>query len=74
MTGLITQTNLNQHDDLYAEIVSLFDNQSDEQSLKSMAKLVLILANHIGDESIVSEAVEFVRASAFERKGENDAQ
>ena len=74
MTRLITQTNLTQHDDLYAEIVSLFDDQSDEQSLKSMAKLVLILANHIGDENIVSDAVSLVRASAFERKGENDAQ
>lgn len=69
MSGLNTDLNLTRHDDLYAGIVSLFDDLSDEQSLKAMAKLVLLLANHIGDEQVIADAVEAVRSSCDATSG-----
>ena len=57
MTALNTQTNLADHDDLYEEIVNLNYGLSDEESRKANAKLVLLLANHIGDADVIREAI-----------------
>lgn len=57
MQKLVTDTNLRRHDEIFQRLVSAFDGMDDEESLQALVRLVLILANHIGDEDIVGEAI-----------------
>ena len=54
-------------DDFYQELIDTHRDLSDEQSAQVNAKLVLILSNHIGDLSVLREAM------ALARKGVNPA-
>ncbi len=54
-------------DDFYQELIDMHRDLSDEQSAQVNAKLVLILSNHIGDLSVLREAM------ALARKGVNPA-
>lgn len=49
-------------DDLYGKLVALGRNASDREARRSMAALVLLLANHIDDVEIVGEALGIVEA------------
>lgn len=49
-------------DDLYAELVSLYEGLDEPQSALASAKLIIVLANHIGDPSILREACRLARA------------
>ncbi len=44
-------------DDFYEALIDLHRGLSDEQSALVNAKLVLLLANHIGDAEILREAM-----------------
>ena len=68
MTMLTTKPNLAGHDDLYELLVDIHDGLSVEESLKVNAKLILILANHIGDPNVVREAIEIVRKDCNEKQ------
>lgn len=57
MTLLNTRVNLEKHDDLYELIVDLNSGLTEAESRKANAKLVLLLANHIGDPDIFREAI-----------------
>ncbi|CDM22994.1 DUF2783 domain-containing protein [Castellaniella defragrans] len=48
-------------DDFYAELIELHRDLSDEQSVQVNARLILLLANHIGDLSILREAMAIAR-------------
>jgi len=61
MPGLNLETNLTKHDDLYERLIALHEGLSEAESRKASAKLILLLANHIGDEEVVIEAIERVR-------------
>ena len=50
-------------DGFYAKLIELHEGLSQEQSNKINAKLILMLANHIGDEEVLNEALEYVRES-----------
>ncbi|MBL8550573.1 MAG: DUF2783 domain-containing protein [Hyphomonadaceae bacterium] len=50
-------------DDVYELLLLLHDGLSREASERAMARLVLILANHIGDYDVISEAVQAARAT-----------
>ena len=52
-----------QPDDLYEALVDLHRNLTDEQSHLANAKLILLLANHIGDPDVLGEAIAIVRQS-----------
>ncbi len=52
-------------DDFYQELIDMHRDLSDEQSAQVNAKLILILSNHIGDLSVLREAM------AQARKGVN---
>ncbi|MEP1142383.1 MAG: DUF2783 domain-containing protein [Henriciella sp.] len=56
MNGLIIEPNLTDHDDVYQCIVDMHDNRSMEDSLIVTSKFALLLANHIGDPSIIRAA------------------
>ncbi|MFZ1608274.1 MAG: DUF2783 domain-containing protein, partial [Rhodoferax sp.] len=50
-------------DDFYEALIETHHGLSDEQSAMVNAKLVLLLANHIGDISVLRQAMELARVS-----------
>jgi hypothetical protein len=55
-------------DRLYNAIIDAHRGLSDAESMSLNASLVLLLANHIGDEDIVREAIAIARAAASAKK------
>lgn len=49
-------------DDFYEALLETHRDLSDEQSEMVNAKLILLLANHIGDISVLREAMQLARA------------
>jgi len=58
---LNTELNLPAPDELYYELIALHDGLSDEQSALVNARLILLLANHIGDIGVLREALAIAR-------------
>jgi len=58
MTDLITIPNINGTDDFYAELLALHDGHSKEESDAINARLILLLANHIGDRKVLEKAMK----------------
>ena len=54
---LITELNLVDPDGIYARLIALHDNRSKEESARINARLILLLANHIGHEDILLQAL-----------------
>lgn len=48
-------------DDVYAALIDAHRGLSDEASARLNARLVLLLANHIGDADVVTEAIAKAR-------------
>lgn len=48
-------------DDFYESLIETHRDLSDEQSALVNAKLVLLLANHIGDITVLREAMKIAR-------------
>jgi hypothetical protein len=61
MSRLRTEPRLAQPDEFYAELVELHRGLTDEQSRRVNAKLILLLANHIGDMATLREAMAAAR-------------
>ena len=61
MSRLITTPNIERPDDVYQMLNDLHLGCSDEESRKRNARLLLILINHIGDESIIQDAIAAAR-------------
>lgn len=59
MTDLITSPNINDADDFYADLLALHDGHSKEASDAINARLILLLANHIGDRKILAQAMRY---------------
>ncbi len=57
MSNLNTKPNIPAADDFYAELLSLHDGKSKDESDAINARLILLLANHIGDQGILAEAL-----------------
>lgn len=55
---LITTPNFDDPDGIYACIIALHESYNEEVWPEVCARLVLILANHIGDEEVLQEALE----------------
>ena len=58
---LKTESNLEAPDDFYEELIDLHRGLSDEQSALANAKLILLLANHVGDMAVLREAFAAAR-------------
>lgn len=54
---LITCANLVRPDDIYEALIELQDGCDEQEALKRCAKLIFCLANHIGDEEVISQAL-----------------
>ena len=61
MDNLITAPNLSDPDRCYTAIIDAHRGLSDEDSGELNARLVLILANHIGDRDVLDEAIVLAR-------------
>ena len=61
MAKLKTHLNLASPDDFYEALVELHRGLTDEQSEMVNARLILLLANHIGDMSVLREAMRVAR-------------
>lgn len=57
--------NIPEQDTFYAELINNQRDLSDEQADMMLAKLVLILANHIGDRAVLSEAMALARENTL---------
>lgn len=57
MTDLVTTPNITDADDFYADLLALHDGHSKEQSDAINARLILLLANHIGDRNVLAKAM-----------------
>jgi len=63
-TPLKDKLNIAAPDELYELLIRAHEGLSQEESLKLDAKLILLLANHIGD-------IEVVRAALVKAKGKS---
>ena len=57
MTKLNTKPNLARPDDFYAELLALHEGRSKAESDAINARLILLMANHIGDRKVLTEAL-----------------
>ncbi|MBL8361676.1 MAG: DUF2783 domain-containing protein [Rubrivivax sp.] len=53
--------NIDDPDGFYAELVDAQRGLDDTAAQKMLAKLVLVLANHVGDRAVLSEAIAVAR-------------
>ncbi|MFD1509618.1 DUF2783 domain-containing protein [Lacimonas salitolerans] len=61
MTDLILTPNFANADDVYADILAAHEGLTKAQSDALNARLILILANHIGDRAVIAQALEAAR-------------
>jgi hypothetical protein len=58
---LIRDPNIPDPDGFYASLVDCLRELSDEQAERFQAKLLLVLANHVGDREVLDEAMAVAR-------------
>ena len=63
--ALNRQPNIANPDVFYAELINAQRELSDEQADMVLAKLVLILANHVGDRAVLSDAIALARENTL---------
>jgi hypothetical protein len=61
MHALKTEPNLAAPDDFYEELLGMHRGLTDAQSNIANAKLILLLANHIGDADVLRAAMAAAR-------------
>jgi hypothetical protein len=61
MTQLILTPNIDRPDDFYADLLAAHDGLSKTESDALNARLIMILANQIGDHRVLSEALAAAR-------------
>jgi hypothetical protein len=68
MTALITESRFPDPDRAYRALIEAHRGLSDEESAALNSSLVLILANHIGDQSVLQEALALAKQSVEQTK------
>jgi len=61
MTELNTAPNIPDPDGFYAELIGVHEGLSEDESAALNARLILLLANHIGDRDVLRRAFEAAR-------------
>ncbi len=62
MTALRTALNLRDQDDVYQRLIEMHAERDEADSHRVNARLILLLANHIGDREIIFEAIRLASA------------
>lgn len=60
------QPHITDPDGFYEELIHAQRDLSDEQADTLLAKLVLILSNHVGDRAVLSEAIALARQNTLD--------
>lgn len=68
MTTLITEPNLDAPDDFYAALLDAHHDIDSAQSHELNAKLLLLLANHIGSLGVLRQALAAARSSVVQER------
>jgi hypothetical protein len=63
MTKLNTRPNIAGADDFYASLIAAHEGLSKAESDALNARLILTLANHIGDRGVLDEAIALAKAA-----------
>jgi len=63
--SLNRQPHIPEPDAFYEELINAQRGLSDEQAEMLLAKFALILANHIGDRAVLSEAIALARSNTL---------
>jgi hypothetical protein len=58
MTDLTLTANIDSPDDFYADLLDAHEGLSKEESDAFNARLILILANHLGNRAILKQAID----------------
>lgn len=61
MSRLVTTPNFDDPDGFYAELLALHEGCAEAESEAINARLILILANHIGKSAVLREALALAR-------------
>lgn len=61
MTTLTLSPNLTRPDDFYASLIAAHEGLGDDESAALNARLILILSNHIGEQTVLEDALEKAR-------------
>ena len=61
---LNTEPNIGFYDEFYERLIEMHRGLVDEQSQAVNARLILLLANHIGDHDVLTEAMARARSDA----------
>jgi len=64
MAALVTESNLAAPDDFYEQLIDMHRGLDDAASALVNAKLILLLANHIGDAEVLAQAMAAAREGA----------
>lgn len=64
MSKLVTTPNIPSPDDFYAELLELHAGRSLAEGDAINARLILLLANHIGDRIVLREALDAAKPKA----------
>ncbi|MEE1655428.1 DUF2783 domain-containing protein [Microvirga sp. CF3062] len=63
MSALVTENRLADPDRSYRALIEAHRGLSDEESAALNSRLVLILANHIGEHAVLQEAIALAKQS-----------
>jgi hypothetical protein len=58
---LITSPNMKRPDECYAQLIAAHEGLTEAESHAMNARLILLLMNHIGDETVLRDAVTRAR-------------
>jgi uncharacterized radical SAM superfamily protein len=67
MQKLKTTANLPKPDDIYELLIRSHEGLKKSESDAMNARLILILLNHIGDETIIQEALALAKSTAHDK-------
>ncbi len=71
MTGLDLSLRLADPDQAYAELLALYEGLDPARHQAVSARLILLLANHIGDLAVLRQAVALARDPMSDSQGEH---
>ena len=61
MSRLRTNPNLGDGDGFYADLLASCEGLTDQETNLFFARLSLVLANHVGDDDVVADAIKLAR-------------
>lgn len=65
---LITEPNLESPDDFYEALIDAHRDLETSQSHELNAKLVLLLANHVGQQAVLTAALQAARSNTLKTR------